>query len=1020
MGVNRDPKSSTVPAQPKVSEALTENKAIPGTLTRSFVTEVKNEAIRMAKLPTSNDSEAREQLAAAFTYFFNNILPRDKKQNGLLTRDGNIDPNEVAKLIALFKDNKDDELSAYLTSNPNYKTIINMLRRVKNVEYFEIYLDLKNEIRSLPISIPPPKTAEEIKRIDTFLGNLSSEAIFQNGDLSFMIDALISSIENNYINPNIKMWDDKASTYRGGRFDPFELHPLYKKATMLEQYYNFVELLQQVKKTKTCTPEQVQAILKYQPKLAGKGRTSLMFDHIIRLAKPAHLEENKSYIVKLGTEFNSDWDVHDLHVSAGEPTIDDSTKVHLSFDPSKLETAKKDIIDILEKKHKLHSFKIIHSPVSDGNPTGKEVTIYLQIYNDFKSGAPEKDPNFWINLFNELENALEKIGPNPDFKPQGDKLFPGSKHFIYYRNPENIIKHYIAADDLAGAGFTSTEAADLCPPGHDPIQNFFKEKRLHAGQEVKQAATPSATQDRKLTLELKFPTNLAQLQQKVMDNFRNNMTKDSSEHVFFGDPDYLKQEKIQPFENFAQKLKSAFGYYGEMNKFLKSVLNEAAGYVAKANICLSASGIELPRLDKLGTIDKTGKMITMGNIIPAVYRHFFNPILAEWIKDPNKPFEDIVDKQALIQEIFKCAFRDPKVKQIKLDSPQYYSNLTDNELNQVFKQLAPAERLKTEVAPKRPAVTEVNAVTNTPSVPSRTNAVEVKAEIKTATPEPAKDSVSTVVMPVEKKDQRPLYAVLQQASEQQKKEFLSSIFRILTGFPFQFDEKEGNFRSQEKYLFSSRVTGGSSWVAHEYSEKIIFISDIIGSELQIELTSSKRPEDNSHETKPENVSPDEKKYRTDSFIHPIINGINLNDSKQLEQLCKNLENPQQIRGYNDFNNKYKKHAEDTDQERRDFIAKFKTEHAPKVIASASPAQAPTVPTEVKFQPAQAPTVPTEVKSQVDDFPTTRERAVAIDETSARRHYIQPKRDPRAPSASPKTGTKMAEESSSHKNPFRKF
>lgn len=442
----------------------------------------------------------------------------------------------------------------------------------------------------------------------------------------------------------------------------------------------------------------------------------------------------------------------------GAPRYSDAFKVHVSLDQSKIKIASEIILGILTE-NKVHHFKLMHEPCQERNAMGKEVVIYLQIKHDNEKDVPEENnPTFWIDLFNKLENALLKEGIEPNqFRAQGDKLFPGSHGFISYRNSENILKRYITADDLAKAGFTSGEACNLCPPGHDIIENFFRDDKrrqliLHVGQEIKkeESAPKNVNHDRTLIVPLKFPNDLAQQKEELMKIYRLNVSRPNDNgYVFFGNPDpkqnpsrdLRKDIKFELFDHIfqvvfydRQGLRVDLSEYKKISDPLKDFLDgcllEAAEYVVKAKTCLNASNIPLPDMKEI-------------SIIPAIYNKFFTPIIAKWIdavtdaaftadffmrqatftikeKDPFLCAISTIDRNAFIREIFKCTFRDMKekpvkvkklesgeveqveqkveqveigLKQIDFDSPVYVASLSDEELNNLFKQLVPINSL---------------------------------------------------------------------------------------------------------------------------------------------------------------------------------------------------------------------------------------------------------------------------------------------------------------------------------------
>lgn len=422
-------------------------------------------------------------------------------------------------------------------------------------------------------------------------------------------------------------------------------------------------------------------------------------------------ENTIEYLIKDGKISNSPWTVysripaeelyqyrllkptvHPLYLPA--PAYDEDHKIHLSFDQSKLKEAQDIILPLLEHRG-VHNFKLIHSENTQyRNVLGKELTIYLQFNNNC---APENDPQFWISLFNDLENGLasKNIGKNPLFTAQGDQLFPGSKGYIYYRYPNNILNRYIKASDLNLHGFTRNEASYLSDDRF--FEEVFKGLTLHnANLDI---LTTKATIKKMEEFTLKFSEEKTD---QIIERYTNNIINASG--IFFGEDEKginkLKVNKkgltknqfeFHSCEIVARIFKSAFSF--EFSEDYKRVyelteqdiinLNDSTELLRQfISSCLLEAAKEVSTLQKTFFGDK--KDIPIGNIVPILYHHFFLPgvRIAKEMRamDANVPNQEITEaivtelnknRKEFIDKIVKCNFRDKTIQQIDHDFPQY-------------------------------------------------------------------------------------------------------------------------------------------------------------------------------------------------------------------------------------------------------------------------------------------------------------------------------------------------------------
>lgn len=371
-------------------------------------------------------------------------------------------------------------------------------------------------------------------------------------------------------------------------------------------------------------------------------------------------------------------------------------KVHLSFDQNQLAAASEIILPILFK-YRVHHFKLIHSKAPDTarNVHGKELTIYLQKGMSKATEADEDQAVFWINIFNELEAKLisEKIDPNL-FKPLADKLFPGSKGYIGYRYPNNILDRYTHAVALKKCGFTINEAYNN---GKDyEFEDWFKNRALHEGKHLKKIESPQTVRltPKKNKPPLQKSPILSVLKAALKHCFMQQLSSFDAQEVFYG---FIDNRANQPHHNLVRKLKAIFGtvdnkhfnlierfspihaYQWQLHQEMQAeVTPETERLKDYLNKCLDAAAQCILEIYHLYDISFNITDLP-GKIIPAIYWHFFIPIAEAWKKDPES--SPNILQTILITEIVKGAFRDGNVDQIDYTEPQYLFSLDPYELD---------------------------------------------------------------------------------------------------------------------------------------------------------------------------------------------------------------------------------------------------------------------------------------------------------------------------------------------------
>lgn len=389
-----------------------------------------------------------------------------------------------------------------------------------------------------------------------------------------------------------------------------------------------------------------------------------------------------------------------LHSLKGAEITSEHYKVHISLDQNKIAEAREVLLPILDR-HKIKSFKILPAVLSEShnrsrNVQGKELVIYMQ-----KKDSIEKDPKFWIAVFNEIETTLEKknIGPNSKFKAQGDKIFPGSHHYIFYRYPNNILGRYVPATTIRENGFTNREGFNLT--GKDKMKDWFQELALHNFSVVKGNANTSSS-----VIFSEFNNQFNEEEKKQCTEIQLKLIQQLSSPlcfpIFFGEDIDNKQISGRQ-ENIAAMFKKAFGSILSQNyisyckdfhengalsstieKLLKKSLYNAAQYLLLLDKELNNSNPNL--------LSKTN----FGSIAPAIYFHFFMPICKQLKNElkitksfniTEENIDKLIDKNALIEAIIKCSLRDDKKNQLDYEFPQYVDGISEEKINSLLKEL---------------------------------------------------------------------------------------------------------------------------------------------------------------------------------------------------------------------------------------------------------------------------------------------------------------------------------------------
>lgn len=397
--------------------------------------------------------------------------------------------------------------------------------------------------------------------------------------------------------------------------------------------------------------------------------------------------------------------------------VSSTQKFHISVqhDKETIERGLSIVLPILAK-YAIQCFKIINPEKIDSlrgsNADGKAITVYMQTHGDHSG---EADPNHWIQLMNEIEESLHQrhIVPHPK-GAQGDLLFPGSRGFIYFRNPHNIGSRYCSAHLLKERGFTRKEACNISDgfflSGHSLCGDLAIEAAQEQGITFRLQLSKLLKHDVSTDterIEIKEQEILQQLESQIYSRtwgFRPYWY--DIFQLFLGDfryyDEYLNDdssrlllEHVFGFAFGSSKIwKAVEGFYtrGDSISRLSNVfapyLVQASKKIAKIQCLLERAGYDMPKLN---------------SIFPAIYFYFYSPLHAQFkliigehfkgdlpmIEKLRRVKHDLpalsqVEINRLIDEMILCSLRDPGKIAIDHEDPQYIHNLSQAEIKRLL------------------------------------------------------------------------------------------------------------------------------------------------------------------------------------------------------------------------------------------------------------------------------------------------------------------------------------------------
>jgi hypothetical protein len=390
--------------------------------------------------------------------------------------------------------------------------------------------------------------------------------------------------------------------------------------------------------------------------------------------------------------------------------LDTTAKVHISIDQTnaaKYEQACTTIANILTEK-KICLFKILWQSIRDSNIQGKEVTIYMMRNPPTQIPAPEENATFWIDLFSKIENELIKLGikPNSVHTP-GDRVFPGSKGYIFYRDPYNILQRYVASSALIWTGFTAEEAYRI---GNDVLfSEWLTGKQLHSDKTELKEQELKALKEQELK-EDEFvisvdPKDLKRISKKMVQDYFNglNKTNDSSIpfagcEVFLGSrsctgPNDGRQENFAELEPYILHMFKLTPSKLLPQEDSEDFFMEEGGLqkVLHEDFKLFSDALELAaEVSAVIFIYFKNENNYPGNITPIIYYHLFLPYMSELIRTGQRPnLTSIIEDNQLVVNIIKASFRKPTIgsgenftfAQIFHEAPVYICSLSDRKLD---------------------------------------------------------------------------------------------------------------------------------------------------------------------------------------------------------------------------------------------------------------------------------------------------------------------------------------------------
>lgn len=392
----------------------------------------------------------------------------------------------------------------------------------------------------------------------------------------------------------------------------------------------------------------------------------------------------------------------------------DDLKVHISLsheDPENLRRGCEIIAHLLLRAN-VSMFKMLWYSSAQGfqNQYGKEVTIYMQRSENIPDFAHECPAEFWLNLLADIENALiaEKIQPNQLLSASlGDYPFPGSKGYVFYRNPENVLCRYVEAYRLTYTGFTRYEAFTMS----DDIfrDEWFKNKMLHTNESPVDQVKSADTSIEKILVPSKYKFNslnkeniphLHGTYEAYQTDLRGKDAKGQT--VFTGMQSDMQKTHYETMINlFTAIMISTDKTDQPQLKLAKKLFHNYLKQAAEI-YCIIYNGLFMQHGDLLPD--------AMGNITPAIYHYFFKPLATTWKLDTTKSINQVIDESQLIENIVKASLRKRieclkggeklhiPFAQIYFNQPQYVLDLSEKEISQLYQQARELVLPKNKVA----------------------------------------------------------------------------------------------------------------------------------------------------------------------------------------------------------------------------------------------------------------------------------------------------------------------------------
>lgn len=439
----------------------------------------------------------------------------------------------------------------------------------------------------------------------------------------------------------------------------------------------------------------------------------------------------------------------------GKTPLSGKDKIHISIDRNKIEKAYNVIIPILMKK-KIKAFKVQYKKAR--NEEGKDFVIFISNHIPFdpkKDVFNEQDPAAWKALLEEIGTALKAEGIESKgiesehspfnnvvkHEPLGDvKLDISGEDYFYSRNGYNILNAYIAAEDLARAGFTALEAASI------GMSDFFKEifpkrKEYSLPPEPSKAPIVEIVENAG-EIHRSFIVDMVSFHKPSLPHIlfgRHAFNRDGTifdqgiTKLFLIDPsdteiekarekhnllkaDYIKKAPAPDDSVFKEEIKEnqqkhRYNSLSISTIFLGDELSECARLMSIAcrNNQIKLNEVRTPALNCKENFHDT-TTLRVGNIMPALYYYWFVPFVrdghlencegnytSEWFKKNKFPDENA--RRLFIKSVLMCSFRTrlpydreyQSDQNINLNSfpqitkviPQYINNLTEADVEKL-------------------------------------------------------------------------------------------------------------------------------------------------------------------------------------------------------------------------------------------------------------------------------------------------------------------------------------------------